>query len=553
MPIGENQLLYFGAEDIYYNGNPSFSYFKAHYKEHTNFALQHIDVPLNGPNELSYDNEIILRAIIPRQGDLISHMYLHCYLPDIFSHYNQATVDAGYPEYASYRFRWIRSIGTNLIRKARLFIANAEINTIYGEWISIWHELFSDVNKVVFDEMIGNNIKLYAPEYALLHNGLYPTSTLDPNLNVDPDIETTSTFLQNPYNRNPSIRRQELFIPLNFYFSSAFPLSIPLIALQYHQLSIEITLRRCTDLYLIRETNMPSDTLSEEERNQYILKTLGYHRPPYSNNKQDHIRNFISNYLSDRFQYGENYTYAGDYAGWGFTPSLCVNYVFVGEQERTALCRAPYSALIEQCVRQEFLGLENNCKISLVLKNPIRYLIIAPTRSDYETSNIYSNYTNWKNHPVDPGSILYTQNELNESVIDELSAQNYNQFPTKFNYSQYQEFIIKNMILLLNGNQRFNVTDNCYFRTVQLYQHHAVGSIPGLQLYSFSIDLQKVIQPSGALNTSMIKTIELIIQFNNIPTDVNGNPMYNYNLYVYTSNYNHLIVTSGMGGIQYVS
>ena len=38
MPGGLLQLVSFGAQNLYLNGNPSISFFKKVYKTHTNFA-----------------------------------------------------------------------------------------------------------------------------------------------------------------------------------------------------------------------------------------------------------------------------------------------------------------------------------------------------------------------------------------------------------------------------------------------------------------------------------------------------------------------------------
>ena len=54
------QLSAYGSENEYINGNPQITFFKTVYRRYTNFSIQSIDVPLEGPSELSFNNTIKL-------------------------------------------------------------------------------------------------------------------------------------------------------------------------------------------------------------------------------------------------------------------------------------------------------------------------------------------------------------------------------------------------------------------------------------------------------------------------------------------------------------
>ena len=60
------QLSAYGSENDYLHGNPQITFFKTVYKRHTNFAMESIDVRLEGSDELSYENPIKLKVKIPR-------------------------------------------------------------------------------------------------------------------------------------------------------------------------------------------------------------------------------------------------------------------------------------------------------------------------------------------------------------------------------------------------------------------------------------------------------------------------------------------------------
>ena len=45
MPGGLVQLTGFGAQNVFLNGNPSMTYFTKMYKRHTNFAMEHFQLP----------------------------------------------------------------------------------------------------------------------------------------------------------------------------------------------------------------------------------------------------------------------------------------------------------------------------------------------------------------------------------------------------------------------------------------------------------------------------------------------------------------------------
>ena len=62
---GQIQLLRYGAQNIYLNGNPQITYFKSVYKRHTNFAIEQMEQLFLGERDFGKR----LRCKIERKGD----------------------------------------------------------------------------------------------------------------------------------------------------------------------------------------------------------------------------------------------------------------------------------------------------------------------------------------------------------------------------------------------------------------------------------------------------------------------------------------------------
>jgi hypothetical protein len=182
MTGGLLQLVAYGAQDVYLTGNPQITFFKIVYRRHTNFALESIQQTFNGTT--GYDKRVT--AQISRNGDLIHKMYV------------VADIAKGTGSTA------IKRLGHYLLKKVELEIGGQLIDRQYSEWMYIWNELSLPKGKQEgFDDMVGST-------------GVATTyDTSDP---VNP----------------------KLYIPLEFWFCRNIGLSLPLIALQYHEVKVNI-------------------------------------------------------------------------------------------------------------------------------------------------------------------------------------------------------------------------------------------------------------------------------------------------------------------------
>ena len=122
MSGGLMQLVAYGAQDIYFTGNPQITFFKIVYRRHTNFAIETIEQTLSVMSILEKDVSKIIR-----NGDLVTKMYLRIKLNSVN------------PNGSS--FAWVRRIGHAIINTVEMEIGGTTMDRQYGTWLDIWYEL----------------------------------------------------------------------------------------------------------------------------------------------------------------------------------------------------------------------------------------------------------------------------------------------------------------------------------------------------------------------------------------------------------------------------
>ena len=325
----------------------------------------------------------------------------------------------------------------------------------------------------------------------------------------------------------------ELYVPLEFWFCRNVGLALPLIALQYHEVKINIEYETADNLCDVSTTN-------------YCIE----------NDVADGSANVTANF---------DKTLTLD------EPTLWVDYIFLDTDERRRFAQLSHEYLIEQL---QFTGTETlvagTNRIKLNFNHPCKELIwvAKPTTLtsqwyNYTIDNAVLNGVPTKN-PLDSAasgflplgdlSSLTSNNFLLSSniagaslgAIGTASLATLNKFlqDSYIPYLDSQGSTIANpfdtCLLQLNGNDRFNVRNGNYFNLVQPYQHHT--NIPlnrGINVYSFALKPEEH-QPSGTLNMSRIDTAKLVVK-----------PKKGGTIRVWGVNYNVLRILSGMGGLAY--
>ena len=171
------QLVAYGAQDVYLTGNPQITFFKAVYRRHTNFAIEAIQQTFNGTPGFGQR----VTTTVARNGDLIHRVYLALDL--------NGMEDSKVCKY----------FGLRLINYVEIEIGGQKIDKQYSHWMYIWNELSLPKSKRAgYDDMVG------AAGGAV--SGL----------------------------------NKQLFVPLEFWFCRNVGLALPLIALQYHEVKINL-------------------------------------------------------------------------------------------------------------------------------------------------------------------------------------------------------------------------------------------------------------------------------------------------------------------------
>jgi hypothetical protein len=303
MPGGLMNIIAYGNLNVILNGNPKRSFFMASYKKYTNFGLQKFRIEHEGLRQLDPTKETHYTFKMPRYGDLLMDTYLAIKLPNIWSpvYKRTAIVEENGEQiekftYIPYEFKWIEEIGTQMIKEIRVRCGNTTLQQYSGEYISIVAKRdYSGQKLNVFNEMTGNT--------PLLNNPTLPYTKVNPALNAGVIVGYPSAFFDKTSLQGggpePSIRGRYLYIPLNAWFCNNSEQPFPMVASQYSELFIDITLRPLKDLFVIRDVsnyyNGSQDNLSYTAYDNVLNEeTEEFIKNPNGNNENTTITKMIN-------------------------------------------------------------------------------------------------------------------------------------------------------------------------------------------------------------------------------------------------------------------
>jgi hypothetical protein len=391
------QLVAYGAQDVYLTGNPQITFFKVVYRRHTNFAIEAIEQTPTGSNSLG--SRVSFQ--ITRNGDLIHRVYF----------YGVITATGGTAGTSPVAL--VPNFGHKLLKTIELEIGGQRIDKHYSEWLYIWNELSLPIGK---------------------RNGY--------NAMVGANPRNISTKLI-------SGQEYELYVPLEFWFCRNVGLALPLIALQYHEVKINIEYENEAGM---KDTSVKNYTYEEE--------TTGTPGSYVSNST------FANNNVALRLD----------------KATLWVDYIFLDTDERRRFAQLSHEYLIEQL---QFTGADSITSSGDSMKS-IRMNFNHPCKELVWTIKNTSADVYWNNYST--AGDTRANNDHLDSTNPVTSAK-----------------------IMLNGNDRFATRKGEYFSLVQPYQHHE--NTPdkfhqGINVYSFALKPEEH-QPSGTLNMSRIDTAVL--------------------------------------------
>jgi hypothetical protein len=518
MAGGLLQLVAYGAQDIYISGNPQITFWKILYKRHTNFAMESIEVTFNG--QADFNKRVT--AVINRNADLMFRTYVQVVLPQIDLD-DYTNIDS---------FRWVSYIGHRLINQVELEIGGQRIDRQYGDWMQIWTQLSTDAGHITaLDSLVGNTHDLVL----LKTKG---GEALDATCS---STEVTQSCLS-----RRGTPAKTLYIPLQFWFCRNPGLAIPLIALQYHEVRINVTFETWENCVYAEKDFVPLRPTAQS------LAAC----------------------------------------------SLYVDYVYLDTEERRRFAQQSHEYLIEQV---QYTGAESitssSNKIQLNFNHPVKELLWVVQRDSFvDCSNPAWLSAVGGQQPFNYSDDFSTEGTImsllgrtggstttsvngatsgsggsgrplggNESGTGSLpgqldatgSAGLSDAFDSGVNYLLAKVILAsgvrcegKNPVevgkLQLNGQDRFTDREGSYFDRVQPYQHHTRTPSTGINVYSFALRPEEH-QPSGTCNFSRIDkaTLQLTVSVNTVQTTNTAQ------VRVYALNYNVLRVMSGMGGLAY--
>ena len=337
---GLMQLVAYGAQDVYLTGNPQITFWKVTYRRHTNFAMESIEQTFNGQADFGRR----VTCTISRNGDLAYRTYLQVTLPEI--NQNMANADANLgvtaqsiPRTGVYA-RWLDNPGLQLISQVEVEIGGQRIDRQYGDWMNIWNQLtMTSEQERGYHSMVGQTTQL--------------TYITDPAFNdVDGPCESDAPRqVCAPRNALPETT---LYIPLQFWFCRNPGLALPLIALQYHEVKINLDLRPIDEcLWAVSSLACSADNDISRPGNGSVTR-------PNADMPQDFSGKRVS------AAYGQSLVAA----------SLYVDYVFLDTDERRRMAQNPHEYLIEQLqfTGDESVGSSSN-KIKLNFNHPCKELV----------------------------------------------------------------------------------------------------------------------------------------------------------------------------------
>ena len=388
MAGGLMQLVAYGAQDVYLTGNPKVTFFQAVYKRHTNFAMENIEQTVNG----TAANSGRVSVTIARNGDLVGDMYLELESDSSNTITTNTTSDNNW-------------IAERAINNVELSIGGQRIDKHYQKWWRLYSELYLDESKKA------NWAKL--------------TTAKD---------------------------GKAVYLPLIFFFNRNPGLYLPVIALQYHEVRIDIDLASDMETYLNKNVFKVWANyiyLDTEERRRFAQKGHEYLIEQVQHTGSDTVTSAATKQV--RLSYNH--------------PVKELVWCFSNTSARSSLWNFT----------------SENLAADIVLDND--------PRADSANSNCYVPLGQAGGVPLfDAGS---STADFTEEAAGPLST----------------------FKLVLNGQDRFKEQKGKYFNQLQAYNHHTGCPYPGVYSYSFALKPEEH-QPTGTCNFSRIDNAQVAVTMN---------------------------------------
>jgi len=325
------QLVAYGAQDAYLSGNPQITFWKGLFKRHTNFAMEPFRINLTGQAAWGAKHS----ALIGRHADLLYSTYLEVVMP--VGTFNN---DQG-------------RLGYNLLKYVELDIGGQLIDRLYGEWLYLWDSLSSDLttskklwNMVGAGPSTSSITQAYSDNVfvAATSGGAVTTAAFGSKATTVAFTDTSACISGSGNSGHPALPNV-LYIPLNFFYTRNPGAALPLIALQYHEVKINI---EWNDAQFIA--------------GNFVTGTKTLKQPVQA--------------------------------------AVYIDYIYLDTEERRRMAQNSHEYLIEQTQFNEDKGISSyNNRIDLTFNHPVKELVWVVQPTSYTNCSISKGFGNTRLQP----------------------------------------------------------------------------------------------------------------------------------------------------------
>lgn len=560
MAGGLLNIVALGNNNLFLTGNPSKTFFKVTYCKYSNFGLQKFRLDYNGLRELRLTEDSTFTFKVPRYAELLMDTYIVVTIPDIWSpihHPVSSTVNGTDFRWAPYDFKWIEHLGTNMIKEVVITCGSQTLQKYTGEYLQLMVERdFTAEKKELFNQMTGHVPEMNNPANSYTRANTYPSAI----------------YGNGTVGAEPSIRGRNLYIPINTWFTLNAGCAFPLIALQYNELVINVTMRPIRDLFTVR------DVFDNENNRPYIQPDFNETRfqmyrflqsPPNAPTAIIDANNAIVGF--------EPVVYENQVSTWNADIHLISTYCFLSKEEAHIFAVEDHVYLVKDVFEHKYENITGSKRIKLDSNGMISSWMWYLQRNDVNMRNEWSNYSNWpyKNIPVDVSVYRNDANLAGEYPnVDPRDTRTTGVCITGNFMVDNHKHILETMGIVLDGEYRENILTRGIYDYIEKYTRTKGNAKEGIYCYNFCLNTSPYeYQPSGAINLSKFKNIELDIATYvppidvvnssfDIICDVSGNAIgvrksnwklyeYNYNMTLYEERYNVLSFVNGNCGMMY--
>mgnify|MGYP001315641125 FL=1 len=529
-----------GNENIVIHGNPKKTFFKATFKKHTNFGLQRFRIDFEGNRVLNYTTPTVLDFKIPRYAEMLYDTYVCVTLPHIYSPLLYKGENELGRNLIPYEFRWIDELGTNMIQEVEIYTGGTTLAKYSGEYLSCVKERdFTGAKKDLWNRMTGNIPEVNDPANANGNINVYPNAMYIDESGVE-----------------PSIRSRKIYIPLDAFFCESSKMALPLVALQYQEVSIRLTFRPTFQLYTLNNiADIQNDTC------------ISYRIAPNPNDLDNQLWRFLQ---APQDVAASQELYNQTRNDWNSDVHLIGTYIFLGQEERRMMAQNSHTILLKQVKEYDFLGQAGSKIIEMESRDLLSGYMFRFRRSDALLRNEWSNYTNWAYRNVQPQELTEDLPLLEGNEIP--NPNNFHITGSIGTYAHNQKDILSEIGILMGGVYREKMLDSGVYNYIEKYMRSTGGAKDGLYVYQFGLNSNKrEYQPSGAMNVNRFAEVNL--EYNTIEPpfnpmgalveyicDASSNPIgfrkntgslnsYNFDMRVFEERYNVLVIKSGRAGL----